>query len=301
MKSQQNLIDSLERAERLVNKGKLHRVLSAPLKYLRFKSLHVFKQSRLGTNHLFFGVPFKVLLPSGVDIYLFGIKTHNSETRLAKYLIRNLTTNQTFLDVGAHYGYFSVLASKLVESSGQVIAFEPSKQTHLVLKINVADHLNVSIHNVAVGEKNQTISFRELPIYYSEYNSIYHDQYEDSDWYAKQELETYSLPLICLDDFVSHKNLKVDMIKMDVEGAEHDVIKGMTQILTDQSPIVIMEYSFNHTNNKAHQEAVRELIGLEFVLYQIQSDGRLEKFEMERLFRINLDDSDNIVFKKETL
>ena len=88
---------------------------------------------------------------------------------------------------------------------------------------------------------------------------------------------------------------------MDVEGAELDVIQGMKSILQSQNPIVIMEFSYNHSNNHAHQKAVHELINLGYSLFRIRNDGLLERLKAETLFKINLDDSDNIVFKKEML
>ena len=301
MIAQQALIDQLERKEQVVNKGKLHRILSAPFKYLLIRIIRIRKQSSLQSSMLFFDAPFNVLLPSGIDIYLFGIKTHDSEIRLTKYLIRNLKANDNFFDVGAHFGYFSVMASHLVSATGRVHSFEPSKRTHEVLRSNVNEYANVRTHNVAVGADNKLINFKELPIYYSEYNSIYHDQYEDSNWYGKQKMEEYALPLINLDAFAKEDNIEINVIKMDVEGAEHDVIQGMKNILQNQSPIVIMEFSYNQLNNHAHQKAVRELINLGYSLNRIRNDGLLEGLETETLFEINLDDSDNIVFKKETL
>lgn len=203
--------------------------------------------------------------------------------------------------MGAHFGYFSVLAAQLVTAKGRVHAFEPSKRTYSVLKSNTAAFPNILTHHVAVGEHADQITFQELPVYYWEYNSIHHDQYKNEDWYVKQKLEQYELPLICLDDFIRNEKLEVHMIKMDVEGAELDVILGMSDLLQNNEPTIVMEYSFSSSNNEAHKKAVKELMNQGFVLNRIRSDGSLEKIEPETLFTINLEDSDNIVFKKEEL
>ena len=56
-------------------------------------------------GRLFTGDQIQIPLPAGLDLFLAGIKTHDSEVRLTRYLLKNLTRGQTFLDAGAPLGY----------------------------------------------------------------------------------------------------------------------------------------------------------------------------------------------------
>ena len=86
---------------------KWRRFLSAPLKYIRGKGIEFLASNNLvsakevGTQ-LFTGQSFSVNLPSGLDLYLVGGKSHDSEIRLAHYLITTLSSKDYFLDIGAH-------------------------------------------------------------------------------------------------------------------------------------------------------------------------------------------------------
>lgn len=74
-----------------------------------------------------------IALPASTDIYLTGGKSHDSEIRLAKFLIKNLNQGDNFVDIGAHYGYFTLLGAHLVGKGGRVF-FEPGKSTYSLLE-----------------------------------------------------------------------------------------------------------------------------------------------------------------------
>ncbi|WP_116126017.1 FkbM family methyltransferase [Lewinella sp. IMCC34183] len=97
------------------------------------------------------GDRFEVRLPSGTDIYLTGGKTHDSELRLARYLVKTLRRGNSFLDVGAHYGYFSLLAARRFGGGGRVVALEASPTTFATLASNVRP-AGVEAWNLAAAE-----------------------------------------------------------------------------------------------------------------------------------------------------
>lgn len=113
------LKQQLRKVEYLTNTSKIGRFLHHPLKYIYAIILKNFiypinNKEQTKSCSLFTKQKIHILLPAATDIYLTGGKTHSSEIRLAKFLIQNLDKNDHFWDIGAHYGYFSLIASKII-------------------------------------------------------------------------------------------------------------------------------------------------------------------------------------------
>jgi len=155
------MINNVKKVEQIASASKMGRLLKNPLKYIHailFREL-VYKNTKREKHVMaptFFGVDMHLLLPSSTDIYLTGGKSHDSETRLAKFLIHELQTGDTFVDVGAHYGYFSLLAAKLVGDTGTVYSFildqflSEEKTSPSIIKIDVEG----AEHRVIAGLRN---------------------------------------------------------------------------------------------------------------------------------------------------
>src|SRR6266566_3930390 len=88
----------------------------------------------------FWGEEMTVLYPDGVSaaLYQYGF----FETGLTRMVVNYLKPGMTFFDVGAHYGYFTLLGSQLVGGAGQVHSFEPTPATFEVLRGNTAGRAN---------------------------------------------------------------------------------------------------------------------------------------------------------------
>lgn len=298
------LLEKLEQVEQLAKATKLRRLLAHPLKYahaiLHRKIIYTNnKKSKEVTAPTFFGQQMTLLLPASTDIYLTGGKSHNSEIRLAKFLINNLATGDTFLDVGAHYGYFTMLAATLVKNTGQVIAFEASKNTFAILNKNTQHLTNISAVNKAVSDTAGSITFYEFPNLYSEYNSIDITQFKNTKWFDKEAPVKNTIETVPLAAFLAAENLQPTIIKIDVEGAEYKVISGLQAHLAAQAPLIAMEYVSKDRHNEAHQQAAALLATFDYKSYIIDEDGGL-------VLCVNVDahlaqqqlESDNIVFKK---
>jgi len=141
------LLEELDRIERFANQSRLQRMLSTPRKYVYGLLYHklfynVHSIGKLVHADTFFGRRIQLCLPSAMDIYLCGGKTHASEIRLARFLVQHLYEDDTFLDIGAHIGFFSLLASHIA-AKGQVVSVEASPQTYALLESNVLESSNV--------------------------------------------------------------------------------------------------------------------------------------------------------------
>ncbi len=298
------LIKKLNRVEKIASASKFQRMLTHPLKYFNailFREI-IYKRSKAEkavSCKTFFDVRMNLLLPSSTDIYLTGGKSHDSEIRLAKFLINNLGAADTFVDVGAHYGYFSLLGSKLIGNNGSVYSFEASPTTYKVLSKNSKIETNIYSFNLAVSDEVSSLKFYEFPNLYSEYNTLEIDQFKNENWFSEYKPNEINIQSIILDDFLSDEKVYPKIFKIDVEGAENKVINGLSNYLTKNAPFVVIEYLSEERGNKEHQEAVNKLNSMGYFSFVIDKTGKLRKLESaSKYLEGNNLESDNIVFSK---
>lgn len=200
------------------------------------------KKEKIVETTLFYGKKMKVALPSSTDIYLTGGKSHNSEIRLAKFLINNLKVNDHFLDIGAHYGYFTLIGSELVGDNCIVISFEPSNKNRSVLAENTNSLKNTTIYKKAISNSTENIVFYEFQNLQSEYNTANVSQFENEQWFHDAPPTKIEVEATTIDLFTHKSKFTPNVIKIDVEGAEDKVIQGGIDYFTSHSPMIVMEY-----------------------------------------------------------
>lgn len=295
----------LQQVKELAQGSKLSRLLRAPFKYtfgmIFFKAIYpLTKRGMMVKARTFFGQNLELLLPAGMDIYLTGGKSHDSEIRLAQLLINRLKPGDQFLDVGAHLGYFSSLAAHLVGQEGKVVAFEASPNTFAYLSKNLQGSPQSQCFNLAVAAQSGTLSFYEFPILYSEYNTLELQQFEGQAWFLKNPPRPVNVPSIALDDFIAQQQLNPRIIKIDVEGAEDQVLQGMQHFLSNHSDCaIVMEYLGSQRHNNAHQNAIKLLERLGYQSFMIGQNGQLEPVaDLNAHFVEKQLESDNVVFQK---
>ncbi len=298
------LMKKLDAIERLARGSVIGRFLKNPLRYVSavgyWRLIYPLrKRGRFARAHTFFGAEMEVVLPSATEIFLFGAKTHDSEIRLARFLIKNLRPGDTFCDVGAHFGYFTLLASQLVGETGRVIAFEASRSTFGILKKNTALAANVTALHRAASDENKTLVFNEFPALFSEYNSLILPEIKNAAWLKNNPSQPIEVQGQRLDDFFHNENRLPQFIKIDVEGAEPQVLRGMEHFLKTHSPTLVMEYLTGSGQNEAHREALAFAQSLDYQIFRIKKDGNMEPCEdVETAMRKAGLASDNLVMKK---
>lgn len=150
-------------------------------------------------------------------------------------LLRSLTPDGgTFLDVGANIGYFTLLASRWVGATGRVFAFEPVTSTHARLRRNIA--LNEASNVIPIQMGAASASGRaEIAL---EDDAGHSHLVSGGNTGNRQE----TITLTTVDAFVASKGLqRVDVLKIDVEGADFEVLRGAVTTLRRFQPVVLME------------------------------------------------------------
>lgn len=149
-----------------------------------------------------------------------------------------LAPGMVVVDIGANVGYFSLLAADLVGPSGKVYAVEPEPQNNAILRKNV--DLN-SYSNVRVIEKAISNYTGSVQLFLS---ALDNGSHSISDAAARGVASEVQVAATTLDDLLEQEGWpQVDLVKIDVEGAEMLVLEGMT-LLPQYSPQVklVIEY-----------------------------------------------------------
>jgi FkbM family methyltransferase len=300
-----SLIEEIRKVEQIGGASKIARLLRNPVKYLTAIGYNRFVYAWTGrkmitTAILFYGKKMVVGLPASTDIYLTGGKSHASEIRLAKFMILNLKEGDYFLDIGAHYGYFSMLALELIGDSGKVLSFEPASESFELLQHNVSVHANAITIQKAVSDVNGSLVFYEFPNQYSEYNSADISQFEQEEWFKQARPRKVEVPSTTINEIVKSMRFKPTMIKIDVEGGELGVMRGGLNYLATSAPIVAMEYLEPKRNNESHKAAVAMLRSNGYKTMLIDEAGKLRPVDnIDSYLESNGLESDNVVFVKD--
>jgi len=298
------LSKSLDKVAYVANASKVFRFMRQPVKYVlatlyRLMIFPINKRELRVKCHTFYNDEMMIGLPSSTDIYLTKGKSHDSEIRLARFMINYLDSGDYFIDVGAHYGYFSGLGSLLVGKQGRVTAIEAAPRTFEILKVNLSKKTNCEFLHGAVSDESGSLTFYEFPNLYSEYNTIDNSQFENSDWYKKYKPRAVSIESLVLGDYLKKQKRCPKIIKIDVEGAEFKVVNGAKDYLIEKSPFVVLEYLASSRNNEIHRAAAALLVDLGYMPHAINENGTIRTLEeIESLFVDEKTDSDNIVFCK---
>ncbi|MEM1325802.1 MAG: FkbM family methyltransferase [Bacteroidota bacterium] len=293
-------LEKLEQLERLAHAGRWRRWWQQPWRYSQAMYWLKWTYPRTGHTQLrsvytFFDTELQLRLPAGMDIYLLGGKTHDSEIRLARFIIQQLKAGDTLIDVGAHFGFFTLLAAKIVGEKGRVIAFEAAPSTFQILEQNTAPFSQIHIEQKAISDTNEQLTFYEFPTLYSEYNSLATTAFDDTDW--KQQAQHIKVEAITLSDYISRHSLRPNLIKIDVEGAERKVIQGLRDFLERSAYTLVVEVTQLHL--ETHLAMENDLREMGYLPFKITAEGRLESISGIRpLLGQQSIDSDNVVFQK---
>lgn len=147
------------------------------------------------------------------------LREGNYEADLTSAVGKLLEPGQTFVDVGANEGWFSMLAAKLVGSSGRVLACEPQERLWPVIAKNIFlnGFANVQLLPFAVAEQPGEAMINLYPSLNTGSSNISNTKRR---WETQQRIKL--LPLT--DIVASLRGGDVDLIKVDVEGFEHKVL-----------------------------------------------------------------------------
>jgi FkbM family methyltransferase len=211
------------------------------------------------------------------------------EPGLTEYFCGLIKPGTVVVDVGANVGIYTLLAAKLLQGKGKVHSFEPAPRTYQILRDNV--QVNgflelgiIHLHQLAVtdrsGKARLSIFQRD-----SGHNTLFSDEKADSEI----EVSTTSL-----DEILAAEE-QVDIVKIDAEGAEPLILRGMRHVIERNPNIrIVLEFAPVHLKRAGcgPLELLDEIASLGFAIRRIDDvNGDLLNVTSEELiaaFSVNL-------------
>jgi FkbM family methyltransferase len=183
---------------------------------------------------------------------LIHSRSSNLNEEVALDILSKLpSTSPVVFDIGANIGLFAKAFNKSPNKPKMIFAFEPSSYVYSILKLTVSRFQNVKCFQLAFDSKNGTTTL-SMPLKKSGSIRVglsHIGETSEGD-YLKEEVETK-----LLDDFAKEMKCDViDLVKIDVEGAEFEILKGAKRVLTEIRPFWFVEISespgrFNNSGN----------------------------------------------------
>jgi len=181
------------------------------------------------TAEFLFTAPVKIALKA---------EERGLESRLLKETLEEFKgrSDLTILDIGASFGFLTMVWSKTIASQGYIYSFEPHPFLFDNLNKNIIDN---DVSNICspfqflVGDNNCIETLKLMGFTSNKYALS-----------GKTVSEEIQVKQVTIDDFIGFQKIqRIDLIKIDVDGSELQVLKGMREILKMQSPLLIVETS----------------------------------------------------------
>jgi FkbM family methyltransferase len=218
-----------------------------------------------------------VVIPEEVSLKLFAYGYF--EPGLTGIMLEYLNKNDTLIDIGAHFGYFTLLGSTIVGGQGKVHSFEPIPTTYEILKSNTINKSNIKINCLALFSNNSQMPMMDLGTDKSAYNSIVTDN-------SKNNSEALlNVNTICLDDYVNSNAIRPNFIKLDAEDAEYEVLMGAKKTLERFFPIISLEVGGNKS-----KKCITFLKDIGYSVFKCRK-GKLTTHDFQQKY-----DYDNLLF-----
>lgn len=166
----------------------------------------------------------------------------------SKIFVKLIKKLNSFFDVGANIGYYSLLAA-LENKKINIVSFEPASGPLFYLKENVRinNFENIKVESLALSDSNDEITFYESKNI--KYKYIKHSLGGTSSIRKNEKLLNFvvnKVQTMTLDNYVKKNYVKkIDLIKLDTEGTENIILSKSANILKEMKPIIICETLFN--------------------------------------------------------
>lgn len=185
------------------------------------------------------------------------------EVPIQNIFAQYLHQGDVFYDIGSNVGFFSIIAAQLVGDRGKVYAFEPGQE-----------NANSIRHNARLNKFKQIEVIEKAVSHSSGSGQLLLAQYSGGHALATADIPPdlageVTVDLVAIDDLIAQNKIAPpNFVKVDVEGAELDVLKGMKQTIQTHQPTII--YEIDDGDRTAYERKYQELADfLESLNYQV--------------------------------
>lgn len=220
-------------------------------------------------------------LRNELGLWLYQSRFCPSPASPTRIIACYLRSGDMYCDVGAHYGRMAGIASRAVGRSGQVFAFEPQTfQMEQIRRMCKAYGLtNVKLFQLLVGDVTGEATFFE--------NAELRSSSSLTQAWSGGEPKTY--PMVTLDAWAEQNAIdRMDLIKIDAEGAELRVLQGARQLLRRTHPLVIYEIRDRQIRKQHCGHTISDLMEI------LRSVGYTEFCCLRQSGLVQIDDEEDI-------
>ena len=197
------------------------------------------------------------------------------EAWITAAIARTVQPGWRCVDVGANHGYYTLVLADAAGPEGRVVAIEPSPRAagllEMTVELNGFEGFTTVLQQVA-ADRGGSIALR-IPEHHGMNASIREDIVESG--------ETVSVEATTLDELLAEWP-RVDLVKIDVEGAEELVWRGMRDVV-DLNPAITILLEVNSSRYDDAKAFYRELEGCGFPLRYVDFDGEIKAIDIDRL------------------
>ena len=274
------LIDCLKTATLASQKGRFYKFICNPRKFIDTECLKKNGVVRLINTKTFFNRTMRVVLPEpiSVRIWRYGI----FESDVAYYLLSSLRSGDTFIDIGGHFGFFSMLGRELVGPTGTVVTFEPMPKTREVLIHNLEKNAAPAKQHIvpaAAGAKKGRINFHDFGLAGSAFSTsgIVRNQ-------SYKSIGTVDVDVFRLDDVTDDLGLKsCKLLKIDAENAEMEVVKGSAKMISALKPNIILETGDDEDGKHLSRPVIELLLSIGYQPFEFK-DWTLSPHQLTEVY-----------------
>ena len=276
--SNPSLRHNLENVLKFGRLNKQERLKQAPFKTIaRFvgaRALEALGVTIPMTAKVFWGEKMRVAFPECVSNLL--LYQNYVEEGVSSFLVDQLEPGHTFIDCGAHIGYHSRLARRVVCAEGSVHAFEPTPSTFNVLQKNCQSYHNIYLNQEGLWSGVGFMKLQDYGLGQSISNTLLRDNAMQKE--LGNKAREIKVPITSIDTYCQNSGITPHMIKIDAEGAENEIIKGGSNTIERARPKIIME--FNRTD--AHLAAATTLLQKGYKIYQYK-EGQFTACDLNQI------------------
>jgi FkbM family methyltransferase len=256
------LLKRLREEADLSNATRAVKLRHLPFRLVLPRALHALGLTQCVTVRTFFDRDMRVHLPDpvGVNLYQYGFL----EAGLTRAIIEQLPAGGVFVDIGAHVGYYTILASLLVGPGGRVIAFEPTPRTRTELSLNTAGLDNISIVPLAAWDEPAWLVLQDFGWRQSSFNSVVAPRLR-----GNPRGESIQVEAVPVDDWLDEHGIAPTFIKIDAESAEYRVLQGLRRTIERYRPTLSLEVGdFDLPGVPCSADLIRMLAGQGYDAWQ---------------------------------
>ena len=189
------------------------------------------------------------------------------ETKQVEIWRGMLKPGMRVVEVGSNIGFYALMEARDVGPEGKVYAVEPIPRNFEILQRNIElNHFEHLIESHCMAMSSRKGEAQMAATRSGNFSTMFLDRSDMSDWMrktvAEEVREMITVPTLTLDEFLRDKE-PVDMIRMDTEGYEVEILKGMRETLAGDRPLsLFMElHPVLFRDTTPVRELVRDLIG----------------------------------------